>query len=319
MELSHRSSHAYYCRNTHGKSHASSAQITSTQQHDYHCDTTDTIVATRAQRHHGSQAGNNLQAGETVDDPQEEALAIAAPQQPIMAAPPPVNPAPPAPAFALGPGRDNAVLDWSTPADTKLYYKVIAALDNKFNGTLEKFIAFLASITSRARQFGWYSILTIPVAMDTRELLSDYGRISMAEINSHATTYTGTQTRAAQNSKMLYHFLMNSVTTEFTTKLVLYQEEYIMNGAPIGACLFKKIIQLTYVDTMATTSHIHETLMDMHLKLPTFQHNNGKFNNWTHIEVGKLASRGQEANDLLTYLWRSYQVVADKKFVSYIK
>ena len=209
---------------------------------------------------------------------------------------------PPAPAFALGPGQDNMILDWSTPADTKLYYKAIAALDNKFNGTPEKFIAFLASITYRARQFGWNSILTIPMAMDTRELLSDYGRISMAEINSHATTYTGTQTRAAQNSKMLYHFLMNLVTTEFTTKLVLYQEEYTMNGAPIGACLFKKIIQLTYVDTMATASHICETLMDMHLKLPTFQQDTQKFNDWIHIEVGKLASRGQEANDLLTYL-----------------
>ena len=137
---------------------------------------------------------------------------------------------------------------------------------------------FLAGITSRARQFGWNLILTIPAATDTRELQSDYGRISMTKINGHAATYTGSQTRAAQNSKMLYHFLMNLVTMEFTTKLVLYQEEYTMNGAPIGACLFKKIIPLMYIDTMATASHIHETLMDMHLKLPTFQHDIGKFN-----------------------------------------
>ena len=76
----------------------------------------------------------------------------------------------------------------------------------------------------------------------------------MVEINGHATTYTGTQTREAQNSKMLYHFLMNLVM-EFTTKLVLYQEDYTMNGAPVGACLFKKILQLMYMDTMATASH----------------------------------------------------------------
>ena len=236
-----------------------------------------------------------------------------------MAAAPPANPAPPAPTFALRPGRDNTVLDWLIPANTKLYYKAIAALDNKFDGTPEKFIAFLASVTSRAQHFGWNLILTIPVATDTRELLSDYGRISMVEINGHAATYTGTQTRAAQNSEMLHHFLMNSVTIEFTTKLVRYQEDYIMNGAPIGACLFKKIVQLTYMDTMATASHIHETLMDKHLKLPTFQHDIGKINDWIRIEVGKLASIGQEASDLLTYLWKSYQVVADKKFVAYIK
>ena len=180
----------------------------------------------------------------------------------------------------LGPGQDNTVLDWLIPSDTNLYYKAIAALDNKFDGTPEKFIAFLASVTSRAKQFRLNMILAIPVDTNTRELLTDYGRIKMDNISNHAPTYTGTQTREAQNSKMLYHFLINSVTTELTTKLVLYQEDYTINGVPIGACLFKKIVQLTYVDTMATALHIHETLMDMHLKLPIFQHDIRKFNDW---------------------------------------
>ena len=141
----------------------------------------------------------------------------------------------------------------------------------------------------------------------------------MDEINGHDATYTGMQTREAQNSEMLSHFLMNSVTTEFTTKLVLYQEDYMMNKAPIGTCMFKKVVQLMYVDTIATASHIRKTLMDMHLKLPTFQHDIRKCNDWIRLKVGKLASRGQEANDLLTHLWKSYQVVADKKYIVYIE
>ena len=67
-----------------------------------------------------------------------------------MAAVPPAYPAPPAPMFTLGPGWDNMVLDRSIPTDTKFYYKAIAVLDNKFDGTPVKFIAVLASITSRA-------------------------------------------------------------------------------------------------------------------------------------------------------------------------
>ena len=60
--------------------------------------------------------------------------------------------------------------------------------------------------------------------------------------------------------------------------------------------------------------------MEMHLKLNMFQYNIGKFNDWIHMEVGKLASRGQEANDLLTYLWKPYHpVVVDQKFVAYIE
>ena len=81
------------------------------QRHDYRHDTSDTIVETRAQHAHRSQAGNNLQAGETGDNLQGETSVIAAPPQPIMAAAPPANPAPPAPAFALGLGQDNTVLD----------------------------------------------------------------------------------------------------------------------------------------------------------------------------------------------------------------
>ena len=140
----------YYCCNTHEISHTSSVQIRSTQHHDYHHDTSDTIVETRAQRAHKDQTRNNLQAGKTGSNLQEKIPAITAPPQPIMAAAPPANPAPPAPIFALGLGRDNTVLDWSIPTDTKLYYKAIAALDNKFNRTPEKFILFLASITSQS-------------------------------------------------------------------------------------------------------------------------------------------------------------------------
>ena len=151
----------YYCHNTCETSHASSAQIGPAQQHDYRHDTSDTIVETRAQQTHRGQTGNNLQASETGNDLQAEVPAIAALPQHIMAAVPPANPTPQVPVFTLGPGRDNTVLDGSIPANTKLYYKAIAALDNKFNRTPEKFIAFLASITSRAQQFRWNLILSI--------------------------------------------------------------------------------------------------------------------------------------------------------------
>ena len=77
-------------------------QIRSTQRHDFRHDTSDPIVEKRAQRVHRSQTGNNLHAGETGDNLQEEIPAIAAPPQPIMAAVPPADPAPPAPTFALG-------------------------------------------------------------------------------------------------------------------------------------------------------------------------------------------------------------------------
>ena len=46
--------------------------------------------------------------------------------------------------------------------------------------------------------------------------------------------------------------------------------------------------------------------IEMHLKLPATNHKIMKFNDQVHSVVAKLVSREQEANDLLTYLWKAY-------------
>ena len=44
------------------------------------------------------------------------------------------QPAPILPAFALGPGRGNALLDYSNTSHIKTYYKAVTPLENKFDG-----------------------------------------------------------------------------------------------------------------------------------------------------------------------------------------
>ena len=102
----------------------------------------------------------------------------------------------------------------------------------------------------------------------------------MDNITTHANNYTSTQPCDAQNSEMLYQFLLSSLVTEFKTKILLHQAEFMLNNEQVRACLFKKIMQLSYVDTMAAASQICETLMEVHLKLPTINHNIIKFNDW---------------------------------------
>ena len=46
-----------------------------------------------------------------------------------------VQPAPVPPAFALGPGRGNTLLDNSNTSHIKTYYKVVTPLEHKFDGT----------------------------------------------------------------------------------------------------------------------------------------------------------------------------------------
>ena len=128
-----------------------------------------TIVVTRAQRAHRAppappQPGNMDQGQQAPPAPQAQApLVLPAPPPP-----PPVVPAPPAPpAFALGPGRSHAVLDYDDPntgaTATKLYNKAIAPLEAKFNGEADNLAVFLASVRDRARRFNWHCLITVPI------------------------------------------------------------------------------------------------------------------------------------------------------------
>ena len=44
------------------------------------------------------------------------------------------QPSPVPPAFALGPGRGNTLLDYSNTSHIKTYYKVVTPLEHKFDG-----------------------------------------------------------------------------------------------------------------------------------------------------------------------------------------
>ena len=129
----------------------------------------------------------------------------APPAQPAAAAAPPVLPAPPPPlpalpvapptppAFALGPGRSHAILNYDDPnagaTTTKLYNKAISPLEEKFDGEADNLAVFLASIRNRACHFNWHHLITVPIDDGTTQnLLTHYGQVSIENTRAHAAT-----------------------------------------------------------------------------------------------------------------------------------
>ena len=274
---------------------------------------------------------------------QPQAAPVQAP--PVLPAPPQVQPVPPQPAapllpplpppaapaappFALAPGRNDHMLDWTNPAHTKQYYKATSPLDSteKFNGQPNKIRLFLAHVEDRAQQFNWQSILTIPVGLPptSYNLVRNYGRMSLQDVQAKALTYVGMQGREAQDSYMIYNFLIESLTDSFKAQVQLYEQDYTitpMGGQPAmkdGPTLIKRLIMLTYIDNRATTAHIRETLIDMTYQLTTFQGDITSFNDWVREQVCQLAARGTSTPDLLTYLWKTYLPAPDAEFKCYI-
>ena len=122
---------------------------------------------------------------------------------------------------------------------------------------------------------------------------------------------------------MLYHFLFELLDENFKATVWLknsfYQVTVDTHTTEDGPCLLKQIIVSTFVDTRATASQIWESLVDMTQQLEAHKGNITKFNNWVKEQVAILHSRGEEALDVLTYLWKTYQRAPDAKFVEYIQ
>ena len=262
--------------------------------------------------------------------PQPQKAAPLAP--PATAAAPLVLPAPPLPlvvplappAFALGPGRSHAVLNFDDPntraTATKLYNKAIAPLEAKFDGEADNLAVFLMSVCNRARRFNWHRLITMPIDDGTMQnLLTHYRQVSLDSTRAHAATYVNTLTRDAQDNDMYYYFLADLLTNEFRTTVLLYADIYMVMNVPVASSLLKQTIILTRVDNPASTMHIREMLTESKQKLLLLKGNIPEFNQWVHKQMGCLHAREQEAVDLLYYLWKAYKAAPDEEFVMYIK
>ena len=269
-----------------------------------------------------------MDQGQAAPQPQQ----VAPPAQPAAAVPPPVLPVPPPPplappappAFALGPGRSHAILNFDDPntgaTATKLYNKAITPLEAKFDGEVDNLAVFLASVRDRARRFNWHRLITVPINDGTtRNLLTHCGQVSLDNTRAHAATYVNTQTRDAQDNDMFYYFLADSLTNEFRTTVLLYADIYTVTNVPVASALLKQIIILTRVDNPASTMHIREMLIESKRKLLLLKGNITEFNQWVRKQMGRLHAREQEAVDLLYYLWKAYKAAPNDEFVMYIK
>ena len=114
---------------------------------------------------------------------------------------------------------------------------------------------------------------------------------------------------------MLYHFLFESLDENFKATVLLKNYNYQVTMGTYttedGPCLLKQIIVSTFVDTRTTASQIRELLIDMSQQLEANKGNITKFNEWVKEQVAILHSRGEEAHELLTYLWKTYQNAPD--------
>jgi uncharacterized protein (UPF0297 family) len=234
---------------------------------------------------------------------------------------------PPAVAFALYPSalNNNAVLDYSQEADRKLFKAAIKGMETKFELQAGDLQVFLSKVKMHAQIYNFNDILTIDLGNNvTRNLIDRYGETTMAQVRTDAVTYVNNGSRKTQNSVMLYHYLVDSISENAKSELLASPEVFMVEDANgdmhvAGTTFLKAIIQKAYVDTKATVNSIRHAIARLDHKMEEVNSDIGAFNEYVKSLRNMLRSRGEDTKDIISHIFVGYAAASDQAFVAYME
>ena len=218
--------------------------------------------------------------------------------------------------FALSPARANLnrFIDYNSSAGAKLFNKVTAPLDYTFDVEQGSVQTFIEALKDRSIMTGWNANNSNIIDIDGTNLVDEYGVLTLQQIQTNAAQYIDDHTRKAQNSYQMYVCIMSSLTDDGRAKLLTRAELYTRNQVSSGPLLFKVLMMMASVDTVATISHIRLSLSNLDTYMTTIKDDN----QYVRQKRQNLTARGQRSDDLLVNIFKGYLSCSDKNFVEYI-
>jgi len=233
--------------------------------------------------------------------------------------------------LAMTPARASRdPIDYTTKTGSSLYNRATKSLftDSKhaFDLKSDGLMNFLDAINRRGRECGWEIFTINNTAGDAKNLLTEYGDLTIQNVLNHATALfqVAPITRSAQEEGQLFACINNSMTQGAIDALNLRQDKFLI-PAPIdeysGTYFLRVIIAEAQVDTRATTDLL---LGQLTSGLPDIMAKKGgnvkSFNLQVLSIVRRVKRRGTDPGSILPQLLRVYMSVDDKegKFARYI-
>lgn len=234
------------------------------------------------------------------------------------------------PVFLLTPLRDgiDEIVDLSTKSGAKYWDRATKSLYDgpKYDVNTETFSIFIDLLNNRVSDLGMLepdSNLHM-LSSDRHKTgpinpIKQYGRITYDEMYEWERSFINDQTRKAQNSKILYDLLMNSLSVTGLQRIQAWRHNYIVHGREAGGCLFKIIVQESYVDSLATTNTIRLHLTNLDKWIKTNGSDVTKFNAYVNTQMATLKAHGETSTDCLVNIFKAYSSIKDKDFNAYIR
>jgi hypothetical protein len=151
---------------------------------------------------------------------------------------------------------------------------------------------------------------------DTNKLIESCGMLASESVRAfEASHIVLQQVRPAQDTCMLRKCLMNSISKERKSKIMILKGQCHVDGFPSGDLLLNKVIvRESRLDTNATISAIRTKLSNLDTYMLSIGGDITKFNTCVKGLAESLNARGKTTTDLLVNLFKGHLAVEDKSF-----
>ena len=178
--------------------------------------------------------------------------------------------------FDQTPGQANSAfpIDYTSTTGIKLFNSAILKLPEIFNRESKSINLFNYNLADRAKYLGQMetgaNFIMISDSTGTpRKLKTEYGRLTVEDIETNIQHFIGKQTRQAQNSVQFFQCLTKSTTDSAHLKILVESDKYMDVEIPVGEILFKLMIQKAVIDTKATDTYLRENLTNLYTNIST--------------------------------------------------
>ncbi len=230
-------------------------------------------------------------------------------------------------------GADD-LIDYKKKQWSAIFEQGCKALDNKalltnsFAMTLDQIIIFVEAFHPCAMTMGWNQgtrqiTLFANSAGRQVDIIKSYGQIDEATLKSACENFckpggVKSQTRAKQNNIMMSICLTKLLTADSQARLLTYQNEYRFDGFEYALLMYKIIMCLATIDSVATTQTLHDNLQSLEVYAATVSGIIDKVHNKFNKSYSQLIARGATVDDPIGILFKAYLVVPCHNFKMYI-
>jgi hypothetical protein len=147
-------------------------------------------------------------------------------------------------------------------------------------------------------------------------IIKSYGQINEATLKTACERFckageADAVSLAKQNNMMMSMCLNKSLTASVKASLLTYRNEYTFDGVEYAPLMYKIIMRLTTVDSIATTQTLRDNLQNLGVFAVTVKGDIDK-------NYSQLLARGATLDDPIGILFEAYLLVPCYNFTKYI-